>query len=740
MDINWNYATDNAQSAGGGDAFSAQFGGIVGGSPQKSAPSTDAFTAAYGNVVKQAPANPAKQPANIAATPTQAKPKQGTSGTIGDTVLGALKGITAPIEGGSQALAHGVAAVAEKIAPDSAVTHWIQQQANQQDADIAARAQDYSQKVGDSNAAQIAQFGGSIVGPGGAGGKFLSAAKSVPGLIARGATVGAASSAAQPVVIQQAGQPAQPDSVPADQYAQAKAYQAATGALGGGIAAPVAAQVGKIVAPVINKAATTVKNAVTPAATATQTINNQVEVAMQQVAKEFENAGQKFSDVPPAMRDNLKKQVQDAIKSGNVVDPVQLQRAADFEALGIQPTVAQITRDPSQFTVEKNLRGIAGAGEPLAARYNEQNAQLTNLLQDAGARTAPEADVAGASLMNRLKSIDQPTNENIGKLYEAARDSSGRAALMDTPAFAKAANDALDESMLGSALPAGARDLMNNISTGKVPFNVNNAVQADRVFSGMQRDATAAGNNSGALAIGKIRDALNSTPIASTSGKETKAAFDTARAAAKERFDTIASTPALKGALDDVSPDQFVRKYVINADTRDAQKLADYIKNDPDAQQIVRGQIANYLKTKALGANAAGDTQFAQASYNKALSDLKTNKLLAFFTPDEVNRLQAAGRVAAYINTQPSGSAVNNSNTGAAMMNLFSTLGNSAKSGFSSLPIVESLIKAKSTFQTQQAVSNALKGKVESKPASAERINKLLGPAAIGTGAIIGSD
>ena len=50
------------------------------------------------------------------------------------------------------------------------------------------------------------------------------------------------------------------------------------------------------------------------------------------------------------------------------------------------------------------------------------------------------------------------------------------------------------------------------------------------------------------------------------------------------------------------------------------------------------------------------------------LSSIGDNKLKLFFTPEEMNALKSIGRVASYEQFQPTGSAVNNSKTSAALV------------------------------------------------------------------------
>ncbi|CAB3928918.1 hypothetical protein LMG3412_06522 [Achromobacter deleyi] len=57
--------------------------------------------------------------------------------------------------------------------------------------------------------------------------------------------------------------------------------------------------------------------------------------------------------------------------------------------------------------------------------------------------------------------------------------------------------------------------------------------------------------------------------------------------------------------------------------------------------------------------------KFSSAAYNKALNAIGNRKLGQFFSPAEIEQLRAVGRVGSYMQAQPVGSAVNNSNSGA---------------------------------------------------------------------------
>ncbi len=194
-------------------------------------------------------------------------------------------------------------------------------------------------------------------------------------------------------------------------------------------------------------------------------------------------------------------------------------------------------------------------------------------------------------------------------------------------------------------------------------------------------------------------------------GAAAREAFAQARAAARNRFATIDETPALRAALDNEAPDSFVRNFILNANVRDVQSMRQVLQNSPEAMGQARAQIADHLKRAAFGANPSGDKAFTADRYLNTLRALGPEKLQVFFTPAEVLRLNLAGKVASDINSIPAGAkyGTNTSGTGAAVMNLLSSL---SSRGLENIPLVGpvvGLIADKAgAMRTERAISEAL--------------------------------
>lgn len=375
-----------------------------------------------------------------------------------------------------------------------------------------------------------------------------------------------------------------------------------------------------------------------------------------------------------AARDSLRKQVSEAMRVGDV-DDAALRRMADYAQVGATPTRGSISLDPAQITRERNLAKIGiNSGDArlqqLGQLQRQNDLKLTEALNRLGADTGDDAVAAGKRIISALKAADEPRKQAVDMAYKAVRDSQGRYANLDVPAFSRLANDALDEGQLGYFLPKEARNILNDISAGKTPFNVNTAQQLDSTLSGLSHDMFRQGNSRAATAVNAVRGALHKAPIDSSAGADAMRLYKDASRLAAERFSWIERNPALKAALDDMAPDKFVQTFITGsgskANVRDVAALANDLSKSPEAFQQARTQIAQFLKSKALGGADDELGNFSPSAYRRAINSIGDRKLGMFFNKDEVRQLRAIGRVATYEKFQPTGSAVNNSNTAGA--------------------------------------------------------------------------
>lgn len=387
-----------------------------------------------------------------------------------------------------------------------------------------------------------------------------------------------------------------------------------------------------------------------------------------QISNVLERAGMDYSQVPERARQALRSELAGALQAGREVDPAAVRRLAEFQAIGATPTRGMVSQDPVQITREMNLAKMGansanGELQGLARIQNQNNARLIEVMNDAGANRG-DAFRAGQSAIDSIQGRDAALNANVNNLYSQARDTAGRSANLDGPAFSRSVNQLLDDNLLGGALPPSVEQHINRISAGQVPFDVNYAEQLKTMIGNLQR-----GTNDGQqrMALGMVRRALDDTPLVqgaqATMGRDSIDAFNQARQAARGRFAWQESGRPVAAAIEGAQPDRFVQQFVVNGTVADARNLAN---NAPTGE--IRDALLEHLKSKAL--NGASDEigKFSQSAFNKELNKIGDQKLGLFFSPEELTRLRQTGRVASYMQNQPVGSAVNNSNSGALLL------------------------------------------------------------------------
>lgn len=363
-----------------------------------------------------------------------------------------------------------------------------------------------------------------------------------------------------------------------------------------------------------------------------------------------------------AQKQALQQRTAALLEQNPGASPAAAARAADFRALGIKPTLGQITRDPAMYAKEQNLRGVEGIGDPLLARFADQNQQLGGALAQTRGNSS-ETYTAGVKLADALKAIDQSAATRVSAAYRAAKDSTG--AQLDVPLQGLAQDYAGVLQNFGDKVPSGVRNNFDALGlmggTQRKVFSVDDAENLLKVINANRSNDPATNE-----ALTQLSRSVKQAVLAAD---DQGGAFATARQLAAKRFAMHDEVPALGAATSgSVAPDDFVRRFLIGGKTQDVQALANVLESSPAALQEARAQVGSHLYDAAFGQNAAGDKLFRPDAYAKALEQMGTDKLGAFFKPDEIEQLQRIGRVGAYINARPGPSAVNTSNTGAMLM------------------------------------------------------------------------
>jgi len=543
------------------------------------------------------------------------------------------------------------------------------------------------------------EIGGAIANPVNLiGGPIVGGARGLASMVGRGAVAGAVTGAAQPMH--------QGDTL------GTLAERAGAGALGGAVGGAAGSALGAVADRLATGISRVMSNVGARLPSTQAAASQNADAVIRQAAAD---QGIDLSVIPDNILNNVRSRVTDALATNRTLDPAAALRQAEGTAvLGPQNglTLGQATRDPRQFTTERNLRGIQGAGEPLMQRYADQNTALVDSLNRQGANEALGEYQTGRQLMDALAREDTASQARVAGMYAQAHAINGNDIPLDANQFVTTAREQLQQQMRDLHLPGAIDRQLERFASGDTPLNVSTAEQFKTILS--QGIADNDGKNGNIVrALGIVRNALDNTePLLggeAAQGAAAIAAFNRARDAAAARFGTIESTPALRAIVSGRAvPDNFFNRYVLNGTADDVNSLMGMV---PDQGRALQMQALEYLKGKALGGASDEIGTFSQAAFNKALNSIGNVKLNALFGPQQASQLRQIGRVAANVQAEPAGAAVNHSNTAAAgasmALNALTSLADKMK-----LPGLNIARNSINQFVNERAAQTALGGEL----------------------------
>lgn len=408
--------------------------------------------------------------------------------------------------------------------------------------------------------------------------------------------------------------------------------------------------------------------------------------------------GQDYAALPEATRRALRVELATSLQAGKELNPEAVGRLAAFRDAGLTPTRGMISQDPVQITREQNLAKMAansGADElhGLPRLQNQNNRALIGNLNEQGAGRG-DAFAAGQQAIGSIAARDAAEQTRVGGLYTAARALPGGETPLDRTGIVNGIYDALGRENKLAFLPPEIGTMLNTISKGavrvegrdiQVPFDAKAYENLQTMLATASRSATD-GNTRAAIKI--ARDALEAAPLTPANRQFAAAgnlpvtpggasflrqgdaapqayidALNEARRAHAARMGWQEGSRPVAAALDGAQPDSFVKRFVIGGTLDDARAVAREAPVGP-----VRDAILAHLKEKALNGQADEVGKFSPSAYRKALEAIGDRKLSVFFSPEELARLRNVERAGSLMVSQPVGSAVNNSNSGALLL------------------------------------------------------------------------
>jgi hypothetical protein len=648
------------------------------------------------------------------------RPKATPSQALLASVPGRMvKGVKDQFDGLAQMLPRGLSTIASAggLLPNAA-SQWLDSEAKRLDDDIKGSENEYqaARWAAGQSGMDVARGVGNVVSP-----TNLALAQLLPvkaagwaGRALQGAKAGAAGGVMNPVT----------DATEETPFAMQKVGQATAGAAGGAVAAPLVGKLVDVSAPALKAAAARIVPG------AQQKLANEASseaaAALAQVSKDLGFEG----NMPPALAEQLRKEVTSAMRQGKTLDASALARSLDFKAQNLPALRGQITRDPREFSQAMNLRGLQGIGDPIQDTLTAQNQGLT---RDLGryARGAQERFPAGEGFLGSLKAYDEKANDAIRRAYANARAGTDKEWDVPLQGLAQDFQSVIDDfgDIVPGAIVKRAQQLGILDGGGMTQRRIFNYEEADKLLKQINRHY---GND---VATNRALDSLNqSVKRAITESSGPGDPYAVARKMAAERFKLHERAPALAAAVrDSIAADDFVQKFIINGKVSEVRELAKIL---PEEQiKEARRQIGEDLMRGAFRGNAAGDKGIQTAGLQERMRALGTDKLKAFFSQQELDELQRITRISAYVGQEPAFSTVaKGGNPGGVLLGSLSRLGGMPSALGQALPLLGPL---KQSVDVRRAMNTAIPKTANLTAEEIAAVSGLLGGTSVVSGGLL---
>jgi hypothetical protein len=367
-------------------------------------------------------------------------------------------------------------------------------------------------------------------------------------------------------------------------------------------------------------------------------------------------ASPRISNASPQLQQAM---VTAAQKTGGAVNPDALGRHLEADTLPVPVplTEGEALGDVTRISNERNNPGLADW-------YNKRNGKLKENLQAIRDEVGPDVFTTNAvehgdTLIKAYEDKDAAATADISAKYKALADANGGNLPMDGKGFVQNAQAALKQQMKAPFLPSGIQATLSELGSG--PMTFENFENLRTTLAAEGRKAARSGDGNAEAAINIVRDQLENMPVEGRTA-DVKALADTARSAAKARFDALRADPAYKAAIDgSVPPDRFVQRFVTGGTRDNVALMKQNLAHDPVAQQTMGVAAIDSLRDAAR-VNPDGTGVFSQAGFNKQRRALDT-KMRSLISPEHAETVESLGNVARYTQEQPAGHFINNSKT-----------------------------------------------------------------------------
>jgi hypothetical protein len=441
-----------------------------------------------------------------------------------------------------------------------------------------------------------------------------------------------------------------------------RAKQAGIGTLTGAVAAPIAGTISDKLVGALN----TVKGRASGL------------VADKSAARVLQDVPD-LANAPQAVRGDLIKEAQAQIAQSGKLDAAAIARKANLLANDVTPTTSMVTRDPAQWTRERNLQKLAqspdealsNTGQELTRVYqgNDQalTAKMSALAKPYGAATQ---EGRGMTVMGSLDDLAKSSQKDVSAVYDTVRSARGEELASDARNL-HSTLDELSDSPAADPVTEAAKRRLKKLGMLDADGNLTDKSLTVTQAEGLRQFINQQPNVFGKSQIIKAID----TDVIGGLGED---AFKGARAGAKQRFDML-NNPTTQKSLNNFgeltqgrAAQSLIKSQIISAPEQDVASLLTTIGKIPNETQrsaaigAIRGGVMEHLQDAALKQNG----QFSGTALTKAMDAIGPNKLKMVLGNDAHAQLDSLARAGVDATYEPAYGAVNHSNTAPMLLSL----------------------------------------------------------------------
>lgn len=455
---------------------------------------------------------------------------------------------------------------------------------------------------------------------------------------------------------------------PADQFYTGKAMQTAGGAVGGVVGQAAGQAIGKGVSAAARGISGMFRNL-------SGSVRN--DIAMQ-IVEAGERAGIDIMgpSVPAQLRDSLMDEAAAALNATGKLDADAIVRKLNLESFGLQPTRAQVTRNPIDWQFEHNTAAVAGVGDDLRMRLVEQNNRLFGLAEELPQQIAggPMDDIAAAeSVRSVAKQAAKTSQRQVSRAYGEAEATAGIGGVVDDVSGMRSRLTEVYDDFY-DVMPAPLRTRVEALVDGNKSPTVEQIVSAARLAN--KRNPT---DKEAMLSVTRTRKVLNDVLdrfAASGDSEAARKVRDASRMAAR-RFNFLQGDKPKSSVITDLIDDKasthrFVTGKVMSGDVNDLAHVRRFLTQMPEdfsglpveqgkqAWDSVRAGVLRAMIRQASGKSKASDvlpdaqySQFSGARFEQAMGQLGNARREVLFTPEENKMLDRLMKAAKDITVAP---------------------------------------------------------------------------------------